>query len=64
MFYLLKNYGQIPLYLQTRKTLNEPMKSQSEDNSMVLLPAEERLCLINSKHFSNFLLQIDCILKI
>ncbi|CAF0881391.1 unnamed protein product [Adineta steineri] len=39
-----KNYGQIPSYLQTYKISD----CNSKDNSMISMPAEERLCLIDN----------------
>ncbi|CAF3903761.1 unnamed protein product [Rotaria sp. Silwood2] len=47
-FIYKKNYGKIPHYLETRKIIHEQLHCNSEDNSMITLPPEERLSLINN----------------
>ncbi|CAF3369563.1 unnamed protein product [Rotaria socialis] len=47
-FIYKKNYGKIPRYLEARKIYDEPSNSNFTDNSIILIPPEERLCLINN----------------
>ncbi|CAF0779521.1 unnamed protein product [Rotaria sp. Silwood1] len=47
-FIYKKNYGKIPRYLEARKLVHEQSNCNSEDSSMIVLPPEERLSLINN----------------
>ncbi|CAF0731417.1 unnamed protein product [Rotaria sordida] len=47
-FIYKKNYGKTPRYLEARKIVHEQSHCHSEDNSMIMLPPEERLSLINN----------------
>jgi len=42
------------LYLQTNKKFDQPLNYNSKNNSLIELPQEERLCLINSKESGAF----------
>ncbi|CAF3348189.1 unnamed protein product [Rotaria sp. Silwood1] len=49
-FIYKKNYGKIPRYLEARKLVHEQSNCNSEDSSMIVLPPEERLSLINNRY--------------
>jgi hypothetical protein len=42
------------MYLKTRKTFDKPVNCNSENNCLIKLSSEERLCLINSKIFLRY----------